>query len=213
LSAGEISFAARSWGWKRAIDVLGTATLLALAAPFMLLVAALLRLESRAPVLYRHERVGRHGRRFKVWKFRTMVPDADRILEQYLAACPQRREEWNRDHKLRSDPRVTPLGRWLRKTSVDELPQLWNVLRGEMSLVGPRPIVAAEIVKYGESFTPYCSVLPGLTGLWQVSGRNETTYAQRIELDSYYARHWSLWLDLYILAMTVKVVLLRRGAY
>jgi lipopolysaccharide/colanic/teichoic acid biosynthesis glycosyltransferase len=142
-----------------------------------------------------------------------MVCNADVMLKAYLAACPQRREEWNREHKLKDDPRITPIGRWLRTTSIDEIPQLWNVLRGEMSLVGPRPIVSAEICKYADKFGLYCNVLPGITGLWQISGRNDTTYAERVELDSYYARNWSLWLDLNILVKTVRVVLLRRGAY
>jgi exopolysaccharide biosynthesis polyprenyl glycosylphosphotransferase len=199
--------------WKRALDVGGASTAIIVAAPLMLLVALLIKWQSPGPALYQHERIGRHQRRFKVWKFRTMVCNADVMLKAYLAACPQRREEWNREHKLKDDPRITPIGRWLRTTSIDEIPQLWNVLRGEMSLVGPRPIVSAEICKYADKFGLYCNVLPGITGLWQISGRNDTTYAERVELDSYYARNWSLWLDLNILVKTVRVVLLRRGAY
>ena len=199
--------------WKRALDVVGAGTALVMAAPLMLMVLLLIKFQSPGPAFYQQERIGRHRRRFKVWKFRTMVCNADRILNDYLAKCPEMREEWNREHKLKDDPRITPIGRWLRKTSVDELPQLWNVLCGEMSLVGPRPIVSAEIAKYETKFAPYCSVLPGITGLWQISGRNDTTYAERVELDSVYARKWSLWLDLTILVKTVRVVLLRQGAY
>jgi lipopolysaccharide/colanic/teichoic acid biosynthesis glycosyltransferase len=199
--------------WKRVIDIVGASMALIVASLFMPLIVALIKWQSPGPAFYQHERIGRHGRRFKVWKLRTMVCDADRVLNEYLDACPNRREEWNRDHKLRDDPRITKLGRFLRKSSIDELPQLWNILKGDMSLVGPRPIVAAEISKYGYKFEPYCRVLPGLTGLWQISGRNDTTYAQRVDLDSYYARNSSLALDLYILLMTVRVVLFRQGAY
>ena len=142
-----------------------------------------------------------------------MVCDADAVLQTYLAANPQARAEWERDHKLKRDPRVTWIGRLLRQTSLDELPQLWNVLRGEMSLVGPRPIVDDEIRKYGDVFLEYTRVLPGITGLWQVSGRNNTTYDERVSLDAFYVGNWSVWLDLYILFRTIRVVLLREGAY
>lgn len=142
-----------------------------------------------------------------------MMPNADCVLSQYLEKHPEMAEEWKRDHKLRNDPRVTRIGRLLRKTSLDELPQLWNVLRGQMSLVGPRPIVYEEIAKYGDGFPLYSQVLPGLTGLWQVSGRNNTTYDERVALDAYYVRNWSPWLDIYLLARTVTVVLRREGAY
>lgn len=198
---------------KRTIDVTFTIVAGPLLLPLMIVIATLIKLSSPGPALYQHERIGRNNRRFKAWKFRTMVCDADHVLSACLAACPQRREEWNRDHKLRDDPRVTAIGRWLRKTSLDELPQLLNVLWGEMSLVGPRPIVDAEVEKYGDRFGLYCNVSPGVTGLWQISGRNDTTYAERVELDSHYARHWSVWLDLYILVLTLKVVLFRQGAY
>jgi lipopolysaccharide/colanic/teichoic acid biosynthesis glycosyltransferase len=134
-------------------------------------------------------------------------------LKTYLEVHPELREEWERDHKLKDDPRVTWIGRLLRRTSLDELPQLWNILRGDMSLVGPRPIVQDEVAKYGERFALFCKVRPGLSGLWQVSGRNDTTYAERVALDCYYVRNWSVWLDLVILARTVRVVLLGKGAY
>jgi lipopolysaccharide/colanic/teichoic acid biosynthesis glycosyltransferase len=142
-----------------------------------------------------------------------MVDNADRVLEKCLSRDESLRREWEAQHKLRDDPRVTPLGRILRKTSLDELPQLWNVLRGEMSLVGPRPIVKAEVDKYATAYQQYIEVRPGLTGLWQVSGRNEATYEQRVRLDTYYVRNWSLWLDLYILCRTITVVVCCKGAY
>jgi lipopolysaccharide/colanic/teichoic acid biosynthesis glycosyltransferase len=147
------------------------------------------------------------------WKFRTMVVNGDEVLKAYLAANPAARDEWRRDHKLKNDPRVTWIGRILRKTSLDELPQLWNVVRGEMSLVGPRPIVRAEIPKYGEQFDVYIRAVPGITGIWQISGRNDTGYRQRVALDVEYVSTWSVWLDLKILFNTVFVVLGQKGAY
>jgi Undecaprenyl-phosphate galactose phosphotransferase WbaP len=177
------------------------------------LIALLIKASSRGPVFYKQERVGLHGRRFYAWKFRTMVLDADEVLEAYLEARPALRAEWDSQHKLKNDPRITRVGRWLRYTSLDELPQIWNVLCNEMSLVGPRPIVSAEIAKYQHHFELYTKVLPGVTGLWQVSGRNDTTYPERVALDAFYVRNWSCWLDLYILARTVGVVLRREGAY
>ncbi len=198
---------------KRLLDV----GLILLFSPIIIgvccLLALLVRLDSAGPIFYTQNRIG-HGRKpFQAWKFRTMVPDADAVLTKYLETHPELKEEWLRDQKLRNDPRITRTGRFLRKTSLDELPQLWNVLRGEMSLVGPRPIVEAEIERYGANFALYTRVLPGLTGLWQVSGRNDTTYPERVALDSYYVRNWSVWLDLYILARTVWVVLAGKGAY
>lgn len=181
--------------------------------PLIACIACLVRLSSRGPAFYAQERIGRGGRRFRAWKFRTMACDADRVLKEVLDRDPALRAEWDRDHKLRHDPRVTRVGRWLRKTSLDELPQIYNVLRGEMSLVGPRPIVDAEIVKYGEHFNLYAKVRPGISGLWQVSGRNDTSYRQRVELDTFYVRNWSPWLDLYVLGATARVVLFREGAY
>ena len=200
-------------GVKRCFDLLLTIVGGTLLLPGMLVIAALIKLDSPGPAIFRQERVGRHGRRFLVWKFRTMVCNGEQVLNAYLDACPERRAAWNRDHKLPHDPRITRVGRILRKTSLDELPQLWSVLRGDMSLVGPRPILASEIVDFGDHFYAFCSVPPGITGLWQVSGRNQTTYAEHVELDSFYARHWSLWLDMYILLRTVRVVLFRHGAY
>lgn len=181
--------------------------------PLILLLALLIRLESPGAPFYGHTRIGRGGRRFRAWKLRTMVQNADQVLEQHLEQHPELRQEWEELQKLRDDPRITRVGRWLRKTSLDELPQLWNVLVGEMSLVGPRPIVENEIARYGDLFDTYLQVRPGLTGLWQVSGRNDTTYEERVRLDAYYVRNWSPWLDIYILARTVLVVFGRKGAY
>jgi Undecaprenyl-phosphate galactose phosphotransferase WbaP len=176
-------------------------------------IAMAVKLSSRGPVIYGHERIGRGGRRFRAWKFRSMFENSSEVLEQYLEEHPELREEWDKDHKLKYDPRITRIGRFIRKTSLDELPQLWNVIRGEMSLVGPRPIVTAEIVKYGSYYGLYTIVKPGITGLWQVSGRNNTTYEERIQLDAYYVRNWSPWMDLYLLLRTIRIVLFAHGAY
>jgi Undecaprenyl-phosphate galactose phosphotransferase WbaP len=181
--------------------------------PMFVVLGIAIKLTSPGPIFYGHERVGRGNSRFKAWKFRTMVVDADATLQGYLAEHPGLREEWMRDHKLKNDPRVTPLGKWMRKWSIDELPQILNVLAGEMSVVGPRPIVEAEIIKYGKHFETVSSVLPGITGLWQVCGRNDTTYDERVQLDMYYVHHWSPWMDLYLLVRTIKTVLFTRGAY
>lgn len=188
---------------KRLLDLALTAALLPLALPVTAAAALLVRLDSPGPVFFRHRRIGRGGREIGVWKFRTMRRDADEHLRACLARDPSLRAEWESRRKLRRDPRITRAGRWLRRTSLDELPQLWNVLRGDLSLVGPRPIVRDEISRYGgEGFALYQKVRPGLTGLWQVSGRSSTTYERRVALDSYYVRNWSVWLDLYILART-----------
>ena len=142
-----------------------------------------------------------------------MATDSERLLAEYLRTNRAEAIEWQKNQKLKRDPRITRVGRWLRRTSLDELPQLWNVLRGEMSLVGPRPIIEAEIARYGECFSLYSQVVPGLTGMWQVSGRNDTSYEQRIELDTYYVRNWSPWLDVYLVARTFEVVVRAEGAY
>jgi len=148
-----------------------------------------------------------------MWKFRTMVNNSQQLLDDYLAAHPEARAEWRKTHKLKNDPRVTPLGNFLRRTSLDELPQLWNVFTGSMSLVGPRPIVAAEVEKYGPYFADYCLVKPGVTGLWQISGRSQTTYPERVQLDRRYAHNWSLFGDIRILFKTLTSVVNRDGAY
>jgi Undecaprenyl-phosphate galactose phosphotransferase WbaP len=199
--------------WKRIFDIVSAAILGVLALPLAAVIAVAIKFDSPGPILFTHTRIGRRNRRFRLWKFRSMVRDADRILSEFLSARPERGEEWRRTRKLRDDPRVTRVGRLLRKTSLDELPQLWNVLRGEMSLIGPRPIVAQEIPRYGATFHLYRQVSPGLTGLWQVSGRNDTSYRRRVALDSDYIRHWTPRMDLAILLKTVRVVLVGHGAY
>jgi Undecaprenyl-phosphate galactose phosphotransferase WbaP len=198
---------------KRLLDIFIVIVGGIITSPILGFLVILLFFDTKGSVLYGHSRVGKGGKKFMAWKFRTMVKDADRKLQEYLDRYPDMRSEWESTHKLRSDPRVTPLGGILRRYSLDELPQLINVLKGEMSLVGPRPIVEDEVRHYGDLFDPYTWVRPGITGMWQVSGRSDTTYAQRVSLDEYYVRNWSIWLDLYILVRTVFVVLLRKGAY
>jgi Undecaprenyl-phosphate galactose phosphotransferase WbaP len=198
---------------KRLMDVSAALVGGALLLPLLFYIAVAVKLSSRGRILYGHERIGRGGRRFRAWKFRTMFENAGDVLEYYLEQHPELREEWEQDQKLRYDPRVTRIGRFIRKTSLDELPQLWNVIRGEMSLVGPRPIVTGEVAKYGPYYELYTIVKPGITGLWQVSGRNNTTYDERVQLDAYYVRNWSPWLDAYLLLKTVRIVLFAKGAY
>jgi Undecaprenyl-phosphate galactose phosphotransferase WbaP len=198
---------------KRALDLALSIAGLVLLAPLFLVLTLVIRLTSPGPAFYGHDRYGRDGRVFKALKFRTMVQHGDQILEKYLQEHPEELRVWQRDQKLKNDPRVTAIGRFLRRCSLDELPQLWNVMCGQMSLVGPRPIVSAEIPRYGQGFTLYTRVLPGITGLWQVSGRNNTTYEERVTFDEYYVRNWSIWLDAYILIRTVKTVLSAEGAY
>jgi len=188
------------------------ALLLLVAAPLMAWVAWMTWRHDGAPVLFGHYRVGRDGRLFRCLKFRTMYRESESMLAELLARDPAARAQWERDQKLDDDPRVTPVGRFLRRTSLDELPQLINVLRGEMSLVGPRPITVGELTRYGRVRWHYLSVTPGITGLWQVSGRNDTSYAQRVALDERYVERRSLGVDLWILLRTVKVVLSREGA-
>ncbi|HEV8414828.1 MAG TPA: undecaprenyl-phosphate galactose phosphotransferase WbaP [Bryobacteraceae bacterium] len=202
----------RSRVLKRAIDLLLVAVSSIVALPFIVVIAVLIRITSPGPAFFGQRRYGRKGEPFMAWKFRSMAADASHVLEQCLTANPALREEWRRSHKLRNDPRVTRLGHFLRRTSLDELPQLWNILRGQMSFVGPRPIVAEEIPRYGDGYFFYKKVTPGLTGLWQVSGRTNTSYEQRVSFDLYYVRNWSVWLDLHVLARTVRVVLLGDGA-
>lgn len=178
-----------------------------------LVIALLIKLTSRGPVFYRASRLGQYGRPIVVLKFRTMRLDADRILERMLEQSPDLKAEWEKKFKLERDPRVTPLGAFLRKTSLDELPQFWNILRGEMALIGPRPIVQEEVKYYGKDFDTFASVKPGISGLWQVSGRSDTEYDERVSLDLFYVNNWSLWMDYYIFLRTFFVVLLGRGAY
>jgi Undecaprenyl-phosphate galactose phosphotransferase WbaP len=199
---------------KRLIDLAASVLLLAAISLLLVAIAIVIKITSRGPILYGHRRFGKNGGTFQALKFRTMVVNGDEILTQHLRKHPDQMVEWQRDHKLKSDPRVTPAGKWLRRLSLDELPQLFNVLAGQMSLVGPRPIVQAEIARYGTSgFDLYSRVLPGITGLWQVSGRNNTTYEERVAFDEYYVRNWSIWLDAYILFCTFRAVLTTEGAY
>jgi Undecaprenyl-phosphate galactose phosphotransferase WbaP len=198
---------------KRGLDFVLVMCLGLLLLPVLCVIAAAVWLSSPGPILFSHRRIRRHGEFFTMWKFRTMCINSGDVLERYLMAHPEARAEWRATHKLKSDPRVTRVGRFLRKTSLDELPQLWNVLNGTMSLVGPRPIVAAEVEKYGEQFWDYCAVKPGITGLWQVSGRSELSYTQRVELDQRYAQNWSLGADARILMRTWSSVVNRDGAY
>lgn len=198
---------------KRAMDLALTLLAAVVVLPASLAIAVAIVRESPGPVLYRQRRIGSNGREIRVYKFRTMVRDAERVLEECLATDASLCREWRDNQKLKNDPRITRVGRWLRKYSLDELPQLLNVLRGEMSLVGPRPIVAEEVSRYGELYGVYTRVRPGLTGLWQISGRNDLSYEERVTLDAYYISNWSVWLDIYILTRTLPVVLRGEGAY
>lgn len=197
---------------KRLVDVIGAVILGLVFSPLIVTIVFLMRRDGGS-VIYRHRRVGRGGQMFSCLKFRTMIPNADQVLRALLESDPELLAEWVRDHKLRHDPRVTRLGRFLRRTSLDELPQLLNVLRGEMSLVGPRPVVREELLRYGRNVGTYLAAKPGITGLWQVTGRNDTDYRRRVVLDTYYVRNQNLLLDLYILAKTTGVVLGGNGAY
>jgi len=192
---------------KRGLDVVLAGLLLVVLSPLLMMLAAAVKLSSPGPAFFAHPRLGRHQRTFRIWKLRTMWHDADAHLAHLLRHDSARRAEFQRDFKLKHDPRITPLGRWLRRLSLDELPQLWNVLRGDMSLVGPRPIVAAEVPRYGALFAIVASVRPGLTGLWQVSGRNTIAYDCRPGFDLEYVRGWSFWRDLAILARTVQALI------
>ncbi len=197
---------------KRLFDILvGSLCLMAL-APVMISLVILVRRDG-GPAIFGHRRIGSDGKTFLCLKFRSMCVDAERKLQEHLANNPEARAEWDKDFKLKDDPRVTKLGQLLRRTSLDELPQLFNVLRGDMSLVGPRPIVADEVARYGERFVAYRNCRPGITGLWQVSGRNDISYRARVRLDSFYAARWSMTKDLFILIRTVAVVFRRSGAY
>ncbi len=199
---------------KRLFDFIASAGGLLLLAPFFALIALQIkRTNPASQIFFGHTRVGQNGAPFKCWKFTTMVPNAEAVLQQMLATDPLARAEWERDFKLKNDPRITKIGHFLRKTSLDELPQLWNVLCGEMSLVGPRPVVAKELDYYGEKSGFYLVQKPGITGLWQVSGRNDTTYAYRVYLDEWYAHHGNFWHDIVILFETVSILVNRKGAY
>jgi Undecaprenyl-phosphate galactose phosphotransferase WbaP len=198
---------------KRFLDIVFVSLGGLIILPFLLFIALLIKLTSAGSVLYGHKRIGLNGKPFKAYKFRSMVKDADKKLEDILEADSRLREEWEADHKLKDDPRVTKIGKFLRRTSFDEFPQLINILKGEMSLVGPRPVTEPELEKYGENAMRVLTVKPGLTGLWQVSGRSDTDYAERVSYDIYYLQSWSVWLDLWILYRTPGVILHGKGAY
>ena len=198
---------------KRTLDLFGAIVGGLVISPLLLTIAVLIKLNSPGPVLFGHRRLGARDEHFLCWKFRTMHEDAEKVLNDCLQRNPSLQAEWEQNHKLRDDPRVTRIGRFLRKTSLDELPQLWNVLRGEMSLAGPRPIVDAEVPKYEKDYELYRRTRPGMSGLWQVGGRSEVDYGERVAMDSYYVRNWSVWLDIIILVRTTKIVVFSRGAY
>jgi undecaprenyl-phosphate galactose phosphotransferase len=198
---------------KRVFDLLIAVPLLLFFLPLLALTALLVRVSSPGPALYVQQRIGYRGERFGCLKFRSMVLDADQVLEHLLESSPDARAEWDANQKLRSDPRITPIGRFLRMSSLDELPQLINVVRGEMSLVGPRPIVEDEVARYASDFSYYAHARPGITGLWQVSGRGDSDYQRRVAFDVTYVTQWSLAKDIRILFRTIGVVLSARGSW
>lgn len=197
---------------KRAFDIIVSTSILIFGAPLLLLIAIGIKLQDGGPILYSHKRIGRNNREFGCLKFRSMVTDANAKLEAYLKNNPDAREEWSRTQKLSNDPRITMLGNILRKSSLDEIPQLWNILRGDMSLVGPRPIVRDEVPRYGDDIRYYLAARPGLTGLWQVSGRSDTSYDHRVNLDVNYVENWNIGKDIVIMMKTIPAVLEARGA-
>ncbi|WP_264213859.1 sugar transferase [Leisingera thetidis] len=195
---------------KRGFDIVFALFLLPVLAPVVLVLWVIVR-RDRGPGFFGHVRVGRNGKPFKCWKIRSMVADAELRLEAHLKASPEAAAEWARDHKLTNDPRITRFGNFLRKSSLDELPQIWNVLKGEMSFVGPRPVVTKELEKYGRRLPVYLAQKPGITGLWQVSGRNDISYDERVEMDAAYLTSCGFWLDLKIIAQTASAVLVGTG--
>jgi len=203
--------------WQQALKRVLDLSIVILASPFLIpffgLISLITHLDSPGAVFYTQLRIGQGGKKFGVWKFRTMVENADEVLEKYLTANPELRKEWEETHKLKNDPRITRMGRFLRKSSLDELPQILNVVRGDMGIVGPRPIIEEEAHHYGDKLKVYIQVRPGITGLWQVSGRNDLDYATRVRLDEYYVRNWSVWFDLYIIAKTPWKMITGSGAY
>jgi exopolysaccharide production protein ExoY len=197
---------------KRALDIAVASLALLFVAPLLLIIALLVRLQDGQAAIFSHTRYGQNGRTFKCLKIRSMVPDAAERLQELLERDPEAKREWELTQKLVHDPRITPLGQFIRATSIDELPQLINVLKGDMSLVGPRPISLSERSKYGENFADYCSVRPGITGLWQVSGRSNVSYPERVRMDTTYALNRSFWGDIVIMLKTIPAVLKSDGA-
>lgn len=199
--------------FKRGFDVVGALAGIAVLSPLLLMLAALVKYSDGGRVFYGHARIGRNGEVFRCWKFRTMVENGDEVLDAYLQANPAAREQWVASRKLPNDPRVTRIGAVLRKLSLDELPQIVNILAGEMSFVGPRPVVKDELELYGTAAVCYLRSRPGLTGLWQVSGRSDVSYGTRVAFDRHYVENWSFIFDLKILARTVPAVFSSRGSY
>ena len=198
---------------KTIFDYVLTITGTIVISPILIVIALWIYKDSPGPVIFKHRRIGKNGKEFNCYKFRSMCVDAKEKLEELLKTNPEAKAEWEKDFKLKNDPRITKSGAFLRKTSLDELPQIFNVLKGEMSLVGPRPIIKDEMVRYGEYINDYLMVKPGITGMWQVSGRSDTDYKQRVQLDSWYVRNWSIWLDAMLLWRTMKIVAQCKGAY
>ena len=198
---------------KRAFDFICTSIGIVLLSPVFLAISLWIYKDSPGPIIFRHYRVGKNGEMFPCYKFRSMCVDADQKLKDLLENNPKARAEWERDFKLKDDPRITRSGAFLRKTSLDELPQLFNVLKGEMSLVGPRPIIQAEVSRYGKYIWDYYLVRPGVTGMWQTSGRSDVEYDERVQMDTWYVRNWNVWFDVVLIWRTFGVVLKRKGAY
>lgn len=199
--------------YKRTFDLICTFIGGLLILPIIAIISLLVAIDNKGNVIFAHRRIGKDGKEFPCYKFQTMIPNAQEKLVEYLEVNPEAKKEWEESFKLTNDPRVTRLGDFLRKTSLDELPQLWNVIKGDMSLVGPRPIVKKEIERYGVYFREYAMVLPGITGMWQASGRSDTTYEERVSMDTWYVRNWSVWLDIMYLAKTFQAVIFGKGAY
>lgn len=197
---------------KRVFDIIGALAIIVILSPALLYISLKVRKDG-GPSIYGHERIGKDGKPFKCLKFRSMVVNSKEVLEKVLATDPEAKAEWDATFKLKNDPRITQIGQFLRRTSLDELPQLFNVLRGEMSLVGPRPIITAELERYNEEVDYYLLSKPGMTGLWQVSGRSDVDYETRVYLDAWYVKNWSMWNDIAILFKTISVVLRKDGAY
>ncbi|HBN2768169.1 TPA: undecaprenyl-phosphate galactose phosphotransferase WbaP, partial [Klebsiella oxytoca] len=197
---------------KRIFDIVGALSIIVVLSPLLLYISRKVKKDG-GPSIYGHERIGKGGKSFKCLKFRSMVINSKEVLDQLLTNDAEAREEWNKTFKLKNDPRITKIGHFLRKTSLDELPQLFNVLKGEMSLVGPRPIITAELERYNDEVDYYLLSKPGMTGLWQVSGRSDVDYETRVYLDAWYVKNWSMWNDIAILFKTIGVVLKKDGAY
>jgi Undecaprenyl-phosphate galactose phosphotransferase WbaP len=211
-SRGAVRSAVVGHAVKRVFDIVASMSAIVVLSPVLIVIATLVKLDG-GPALYGHTRVGRHGKKFRCLKFRSMVVNSEQVLKDLLARDPEARAEWEREFKLKNDVRVTRIGRFLRRTSLDELPQFWNVLRGEMSFVGPRPIIDQELERYGEASKYYLMATPGITGLWQVSGRNDVDYATRVSLDVSYVENWTFRKDIGILFKTFFVVIRGTGAY